>query len=211
MTIGPGRDEGQLHESSPQETGRRYDAIAAWWVSQEATASSGLRYLPRAIALCTKGRKALDVGCGSGGGIIAALTNAGFEVVGLDVSPAMLKYAKARHPGVSFIRADICEWPAPEKYDLIVAWDSIFHVPHDSQRQVVEKLCDALAPGGAILFTAGGVDGEITGEMSGQMFYYGSLAAEAYLRIFKERGCTCVLLDRDQYPEMHIVVLGVRA
>lgn len=211
MSIGPGRDEGQLHESSPQETGRRYDAIAAWWVSQEETSSSGLRYLPRTIALCTKGRKALDVGCGSGGRVIVALTHAGFQVVGLDVSPTMLEYAKARHANASFIRADICEWQAPEKYDLIVAWDSIFHVPHDSQRPVVEKLCDALALGGAILFTAGGVDGEITGEMSGQTFYYGSLADEEYLRILKECGCTCVLLDRDQYPETHIVVLAVRA
>ena len=200
-----------IDASKPEETGRRYDAIAAWWDSQESTTTSGLRYLPRAIALCTKGRKALDVGCGSGGRVIAALLQAGFDVIGLDVSPTMLEYAKARHPDASFIRADICEWQVPEKYDLIVAWDSIFHVPHDSQRPVVEKLCDALAPGGAILFTASGVDGEITGEMSGQMFYYGSLAAEEYLQILKERGCTCVLLDRDQYPETHVVVLGVRA
>lgn len=200
-----------IDASRPEETGRRYDAIAAWWVSQEEMSSSGLRYLRRAIALCTKGRKALDVGCGSGGRIITALRRAGFQVIGLDVSPTMLEQAKARHSDASFIRADICEWQAPQKYDLIVAWDSIFHVPRDSQRPVVEKLCDALAPGGAILFTAGGVDGEITGEMSGQMFYYGSLADGEYLQILTARGCTCVLLDRDQYPEDHIVVLGARA
>jgi len=69
---------------------------------------------------------------------------------------------------------------------VIIAWDSIFHVPYSAQRRVVLKLCDALADGGVILFTAGGVDGEITGRMHGQGIYYSSLAEEEYLRIDRE-------------------------
>jgi SAM-dependent methyltransferase len=171
---------------------------------------AGLRYAERAISLCTTTGKALDVGCGSGGRIIDALTSAGFEVLGVDVSEAMLELARARHPTAKFAYADVCEWEPPDRYDLIVAWDSIFHVRHSEQRQVVEKLCGALAPAGVLLFTAGGIDGEITGEMNGQSFYYSSLADEEYIKILKSCNCTCVLLDRDQYPEHHIVMLAVR-
>ncbi|MGQ0642122.1 MAG: class I SAM-dependent methyltransferase [Gemmatimonadaceae bacterium] len=195
----------------PAETGKRYDAIANWWEAQQLIMKAGLRYIARALGLCTTKGRALDVGCGSGGRIIKALTDAGFDVVGLDVSEAMLALAKARHPAASFIHADICTWEPSEKYDLIVAWDSIFHVPHTSQRAVVAKLCAALAPRGVILFTAGGIDGEVTGEMSGETFYYSSLADRDYLQILNESGGTCVLLERDQYPEQHIVVIGVRS
>jgi ubiquinone/menaquinone biosynthesis C-methylase UbiE len=194
----------------PQETAKRYDAIASWWDAQQDTMSGGVHYLERAIKLCAKRHKALDVGCGSGGRIIDVVTTAGFEVVGVDVSEAMLELARARHPTAKFVHADVCEWEPPDRYDLIVAWDSIFHVPHSEQRQVVEKLCGALAPAGVLLFTAGGIDGEITGEMNGQNFYYSSLADEEYIKILKSCNCTCVLLDRDQYPEHHIVMLAVR-
>ena len=194
----------------PQETGKRYDAIALWWDAQQGTMSAGMHYIERAISLCSKRRKGLDVGCGSGGRIIDALTSAGFEVLGIDVSESMLALAKSRHPAAKFVHGDVCEWEPSDKYDLIIAWDSVFHVPHGDQRTVVEKLCAALVPGGVLLFTAGGIDGEITGEMNGHTFYYSSLADEEYIEVLKSSGCTCVLMDRDQYPEHHIVLLAVR-
>lgn len=140
-----------------------------------------------------------------------ALVQAGFQVVGLDVSEAMLSRAAKRHATAQFIREDICAWDPPGTYDVIVAWDSIFHVPHGAQGPVVEKLCDALAPGGVLVFTAGGVNGEITGEMEGRTFYYSSLADDDYLAVLRDRGCTCVLMDRDQYPEHHVVFIAIKA
>ncbi len=91
-----------------------------------------------------------------------------------------------------------------------LAWDSIFHAPYSEQRAVVEKLCNALATGGVILFTAGGVDGEITGRMRGRDFYYSSLAEEEYLKVMKECGCRCILMERDQYPAEHTVFIGAK-
>ena len=75
---------------------------------------------------------------------------------------------------------------------------------------MIETLCDALATGGVILFTAGGVDGEITGQMCGLEFYYSSLSDEEHLRILKEKGCKCILLQRDQYPEEHVVFIAAK-
>ena len=194
----------------PRDTGHLYDRIAPWWDHQGAQSTAGIDFVRTAIRLSAGKGSALDVGCGSGGRIIDALLGAGFRVTGLDVSGSMLAYARRRHPGSRFILGDICEWEPEERYEAIIAWDSIFHVPYDAQRRVVMKLCDALASGGVILFTAGGVDGEITGRMRGQDFYYSSLAEEEYLRVMKERGCKCVLMQRDQYPEEHVVFIGAK-
>ncbi len=74
----------------------------------------------------------------------------------------------------------------------------------------VEKLCNALVTGGVILFTAGGIDGQITGQMRGYDFYYSSLEEEEYLKILKENGCKCILMERDQYPAEHTVFIGAK-
>ena len=194
----------------PSETGKRYDAIASWWKTQEVTSTTGLRYVARAVGLTLQRGKALDVGCGSGGRIVDVLTTAGFRVTGIDVSERMLDAAKQRHAHATFVHADICTWEPDDHYDLIVAWDSTFHLPQSQQRPVLQKLCRALAAGGAIVFTAGGIDGEITGEMAGQTFYYSSLADGDYLTILNDAGLRCVLLEREQYPEEHMVVIAVR-
>lgn len=194
----------------PKELGRHYDAIAAWWNAQRERSTAGVRYVERAIALAPATGSALDVGCG-GGHLAERLITAGFDVVGIDVSEAMLAVARERNLAATFIHADICEWQPPEAYDLIVAWDSTFHVPLARQHVVVEKLCAALSQGGVLLFTAGGVLGEIMGEMNGQTFYYSSLTDLEYLHILNENRCTCALLERDQYPEPHIVVIAIRA
>jgi trans-aconitate methyltransferase len=46
----------------------------------------------------------------------------------------MVELAKARHPQVKFHRADIRRWAFPGKYDVISAWDSIWHLPLADQR-----------------------------------------------------------------------------
>jgi hypothetical protein len=42
---------------------------------------------------------------------------------------------------------------APGPYDLITAWDSIWHVPLQKQAAVLLKLCHALAEGVVIIFS----------------------------------------------------------
>jgi hypothetical protein len=47
--------------------------------------------------------------------------------------------------------------------------------------------------------------------MGGETFSSSSLDVEEYLRTLKASGCRCVLLEMDQYPEEHVVLIGVRA
>jgi SAM-dependent methyltransferase len=192
---------------TPEQTGRAYDKIASWWTSEES--STGLAYLRRAIDLCAKRETALDVGCGAGR-FFGVLAEAGFRITGVDVSEAMLSRARKRHPSAQVLFADICQWQLPGLYDMVVAWDSTFHVPHHMQHEVHKKLCGALADGGVILMTAGGVDGEITGMMHGEPFYYSSLDQTEHMMILRNAGCQCVQFERDQFPENHCVIIGIK-
>jgi SAM-dependent methyltransferase len=195
----------------PRETGRRYDAVAEKVDADLRESTYGVRFLERAIALCKTRRTALDVGCGSGGRMIDRLPSAGFQVTGLDVSRGMLDRARARHPSVESVHDDVAEWTPPRAYDLVLAWDSIFHLPYASHTLVLGKLCGCLADGGVLLFTAGGIDGAITGTMHGHAFGYSSLSEVALLRLLHDYDCVPLLMERDQHPLHHVVFLAIKA
>lgn len=194
----------------PTETGRRYDALAATWDQKVLNSKYGIAYVRRAIQACVKRQRALDVGCGTGGRLMNELLGAGFTITGIDVSAGMLDIARKRHPSVELLDEDICVWSPVGNYDLIIAWDSTFHVPRNQQGSVVTKLCNALDAGGVFLFTAGGIDTEITGEMYGQHMYYSSLADHEYIRLIGDASCQCLTLERDQYPLHHMVVIAAK-
>ena len=117
-----------------------YDQLADLWNSDEFDRSNGIAQHKRAVAFCDQQRRALDVGCGSSGRIIELLQQHGFAVEGVDFSPRMLELAGKRHPQVTFHHADICDWGLPHQYDLISAWDSIWHVPLAQHEAVLRKL-----------------------------------------------------------------------
>ena len=137
---------------NPSEVAASYDSLAQRWSSTGFDRTNGIAQHLRGLQFVERRGRALDVGCGSSGRFIDLLIGQGFEVEGLDLSAEMLRLARLRHPGVVFHHADICTWTAPHSYDFITAWDSIWHVPLSSQRDVLGKLCSALAAKGAIIF-----------------------------------------------------------
>jgi predicted TPR repeat methyltransferase len=193
----------------PESTGRAYDTIAPQWEKVLLTSCYGLSYLEKAIANCARRGKALDIGCGTGGRMINALLAAGMNVTGIDISAGMLAIAKPRHPTVTFIQANMATWNSSETYDLILAWDSTFHLPIASQEPVLRKLCRHLEPQGILLFTSGGIHAEISGEMYGQRFEYSSLSEIEFFEILTSEGCKLLTFERDQYPLNHTVTIAV--
>ncbi|RKX71670.1 hypothetical protein DRP53_00870 [candidate division WOR-3 bacterium] len=71
------------------------------------------------------GKRVLDLACGTGEPT-RHLIRAGFDVVGLDRSEAMLEVAKAKLPDVKFIQADIRDFTLDERFDIVTSYyDSI--------------------------------------------------------------------------------------
>jgi len=196
---------------TPDETAASYDLLAERIANVPRT--YGIAQHERAIAFARDKRRALDVGCGSSGRIVELLEKHGFVVEGLDVSRRMVELARQRHPAVPFHHADICEWKLPGKFDLISAWDSIWHVPLARHEGVLRRLMEGLNPGGVLIFSMGGLDepAEKRDAAMGPELYYSTLGTPATLDLIRRSGCICRHLEYDQHPETHVCVIAQRA
>ena len=195
---------------TPSEIASSYDRLARQWAADTFNRLNGLPQHQRALRFLSRRGRALDVGCGSSGRFIDLLLAEGFTPEGLDLSAEMLRLARLRHPQVRFHHADICRWEPPCSYDFITAWDSIWHVPLDHQERVLKKLCAALAPGGVLIWTTGGLDapGEKRDAAMGPPLYYSVLGLLGTLQTVADAGCICRHLEYDQLPEQHVFLIA---
>jgi SAM-dependent methyltransferase len=103
----------------------------------------------------TRFGRALEVGCAEGV-LTERLAPRCTHLVAVDFMPLALERARARCracDNVSFARWDLRHEPAPGRFDLIVLTDvlSCFNRP-TPVRRARDKVVDALAPGGRLLF-----------------------------------------------------------
>ena len=180
-------------EMKPEETGSHYDRIALWWQQQHVDSIYGITALERAIKFVKTDPARLDVGCGSSGRFIEVFVKNGFTPTGVDISPEMISLARQHHPNVTFYAADICTWEFPQKYDLISAWDSTFHLPLAQQKPVLQKMCDGLNPKGVVLFTCGGaeVNRKSQAAFKAKNLTIARWALMSFWRLLSEYGCSC--------------------
>jgi RimJ/RimL family protein N-acetyltransferase len=191
---------------TPDEVAASYDRLAERWLD---LSTYGFAPVERAVAFVKRKGAALDVGCGTGR-LMGLLARHGFRTDGIDASPAMIALAQNRHPDVRLFLADIGQWELPRSYDLIVAWDSVWHVPLARQEAVLTKLCRGLSPGGVIVFTTGGTDApeERRDSHMGPPMYHATLGVPKTLHVLAEAGCVVRHLEYDQHPEAHVYLIA---
>lgn len=195
----------------PSVLAKKYNKIAKWWHEQHNDSQYGIVQLNKALDFCSHTRNALDVGCGSGGRFIRILQEKGFATTGIDVSGEMIKLAIENHPNEELLLHDICTWETKKKFDFILAWDSIFHLPLAMQEATVSKLCHLLSDDGVLIYTFGDAVGEHTDQWHGDTFYYSSIGINGNLRVLLDNGVTCKHLELDQWPQNHVYIIGIKS
>jgi trans-aconitate 2-methyltransferase len=103
-----------------------------------------LAQIPRADA-----RRVVDIGCGPGNStelLVKRWPQA--AVIGIDTSADMLRQARERLPGHSFIEANIAHWAPPENTDVLFA-NAIFQWVPGHLKQL-QRLLGALPRGGVL-------------------------------------------------------------
>jgi len=114
------------------------------------------RVLTRALgenAFDPTGRAVLDVGCGTGF-FTAYYLARGARVTGLDIAPTSVERLRARHPEATFVLADVSEAAPPGTFDLVNAFDVLYHITEDARwEHAVRNLARAVSPGGLLLVT----------------------------------------------------------
>lgn len=136
-----------------------YDAIAP--VYDQFTASYELeRWLGSILAglegIGLRGKRLLDVGCGTGGSLLPMLSR-GWEVTGCDISPAMLEQAQAKvDASVRLEVADMRSLPVFGEFDLVWALgDAVnYLLAFEELEQALRGMRKNLAPGGLLAIDA---------------------------------------------------------
>lgn len=193
---------------SRSKIGQQYDEIASSWASYHQTSDYGVAAIERALGFAKRKGTALDVGCGAGGRLIKLLEREGFGITGLDASCKMIDLARKAHPDGDFTAIVIGNWETDQKFDFILAWDSLFHLPYDEQQPVLEKLCAALAADGVLVYSFGDEDGSHSDAWEGQTFHYSSLGVTRNVEILQENALILRHLELDQFPEKHVFVIA---
>lgn len=92
-----------------------------------------------------------DVGCGPGR-VAAFMAEHGLNVVGVDVSQAMLTVARTAHPHIEFEEGQLDALPIETGVLAgAVCWYSIIYTPPDQLAEAFGELARVLIPGGYLL------------------------------------------------------------
>jgi SAM-dependent methyltransferase len=153
-----------------------------------------LPYLEKATALAPAPGNVLDLGCGSGEPLARYFVDNGYCVTGIDTVGEMLDMCRARFPEMTWRRADMRHLDIPQRFEIVIAWDSFFHLKPDDQRQMFATFRKHTVPGGVLVFTSGTSEGEkIGGNLFGDVLYHASLDSVEYARLLDHHGYSAIL------------------
>jgi 2-polyprenyl-3-methyl-5-hydroxy-6-metoxy-1,4-benzoquinol methylase len=132
-----------------------WNAIAPEFIQRRQTSSIGTAVVADWAKQLPPKCKVLDLGCGFGVPISAALISQGFNVHGIDASPVLTAEFRKRFPNVQ-VRCEAVE--ASDFFALsfagVTAISLMFLLPQPAQLLLIEKVAKTLQPGGRFLFTA---------------------------------------------------------
>jgi SAM-dependent methyltransferase len=127
------------------------------WVEQEAVFDATFAPITEALLVAADlaaGHRVLDVGCGSGT-LLAAAVAVGAETVGVDLSPTMVEGARRRVPAATVLLADaqttdLLEAAPGRRFDRVVSRFGVMFF--DDPVRAFTRLHEAAAPGARLAF-----------------------------------------------------------
>lgn len=97
-----------------------------------------------------KGKDVLDVACGTGVGSRFLQQAGARSVLGLDIDPQAVSFAKARYRDVSFAQCDATELCLPDRsIDVVVSFETIEHL--QDHQKYIRECRRVLRPGGLFI------------------------------------------------------------
>jgi ubiquinone/menaquinone biosynthesis C-methylase UbiE len=135
----------------------------------------------------------LDVGCGTGEPLAKFFIENGYQVTGIDASKKMIDLCQKRFPTERWLVADMRTLNLPEQFNVVIAWHSFFHLPHEDQRNTLKLLTSYVKSGGLFIFTSGPEYSEVWGNNGGYDLYHASLSSEEYEKILLEDNLNVII------------------
>jgi SAM-dependent methyltransferase len=169
-----------------------YDQIADRYLAWSGLRPSAARQraLAMADAAIPLGADVLELGCGAGRPMTAALA-VGRNVTGVDISSAQLALARVNVPDATFLQADLTTLDVPPgTFDAVVAFYVLTHVPREAHADLLARIRGWLRPGGVFLASFGVEDdpGSIEAEWLGVDMYFSHFSARVNRRLVAASG-----------------------
>lgn len=143
------------------------------------------------------GATVLDLGAGPGEPSTRILQEAGLASWAIDASATMVAAFRERFPGVAIEHNTVeASDYFSRTFDGVLAWGLLFLLTPAAQARVIEKVADALKPGGRFLFTAPREPVAWLDAMTRRPSR--SLGAAEYQRLLGNVGLTCVAEAEDE-------------
>ena len=163
-----------------------YDKIAAWFSQNRNKVLLEKNCLDELLSRLPAKATILDLGCGTGDPILKYIVGKKLHVTGVDASSQILAIAKANFPLTEFILQDMRLLDLNKKFDAIIAWNSLFHLPVSDQPGMFQRFAQHLNPDGILLFTSGTQHGEVWGMNGGENLFHASLDPVEYEDLLKK-------------------------
>jgi SAM-dependent methyltransferase len=165
-----------------------YEREAGDWARTRNLALWEEPALAAAVAGRAPGLRVLDLGCGSGEPVAAWFARRDDAVTGVDGAAAMIAEFRARLPGAEAVLADMRGLALGRAFDVVIAFNSFFHLTPDDQRAMFPVFAAHAAPGATLLFTSGPRAGEAWGRVGGSAVYHASLDPAEYRDLLGRNG-----------------------
>lgn len=179
---------GDDHHDDPSHG---YEAIAAEFLQQRDRSRIGAATVQRWARSLPTGGAVLDLGCGSGVPISAALAEAGLDVYGIDASSTLIDAFRRRFPDAHVACESIEDSPFfGRTFDGVVAVGLVFLLSVEAQRRLLRRIAAALEPDGRFLFTSPTQACTWVDVLTGRESR--SLGAEGYAAVFADVGLALV-------------------
>ncbi|MGW0787927.1 class I SAM-dependent methyltransferase [Streptomyces sp. NPDC002911] len=194
-----------MDEDGRHAAAEAFNAIGADYERAFAGSPAHHASLNRLLMRLSPHSRVLDVGSGTGRPTAHALSAAGHEVLGVDVSPVMVELASRRVPEASFRCADIREVPLEEEsFDAVCVYFSLLQMSRVEQRSLVHRLAAALRPGGQLVLATVPLDVEgVSAVFMGQGVRVNSFGREAFRALAAGAGLTVVHEDGTVFTPSH--------
>lgn len=142
-------------ETTVSDTQQSYDRVAAEYTERMFSELEDKPFdramLDRFAAIAGPVGPLCDLGCGPGQ-VARYLQDRGFEAIGLDLSPQMVKGAQRLSPTIRFYQGSMLSMPFKDgSLGGIAAFYCIIHIPRPDLPVAFSEMWRVIRPGGAVL------------------------------------------------------------